>query len=114
MLCFDVALNGKRVSRAGVPGYGVLTTILTWVRRDPRKRPADLPKPLWKREELDFHVGGMSGAEHLVWLERRVRRGDVIRIRIVDRPSAERTRRLTTTTRRAKSRGRPGPRKPGG
>lgn len=30
---FEVFHNGKRVARAAMPGFGVLDTIVTWVRR---------------------------------------------------------------------------------
>jgi hypothetical protein len=58
---------------------GVVSAILTWVRRGKPER--GLP-----REELRFRVGGMDSLrrEHIDWLERELTVGDEVFIRVVD------------------------------
>jgi hypothetical protein len=84
MIAFDVSLNGKRACVAGVEDFGVLSAILTWVRRHPetrrRGRTAD---------ELTVEVSGLQSqhpgpGEHLKWLSRNLRVGDRVSIRVVD------------------------------
>ena len=84
MIAFEVSLNGKRACVAGVEGFGVLSAILSWVRRHPEKRRGRTAE-----EGLTIDVGGLrsedSGpGEHLRWLSRSVRVGDRVSIRIVD------------------------------
>lgn len=38
MICYETWLNGRRLGSAGVLGYGVLTAVLCWVKRDPAQR----------------------------------------------------------------------------
>jgi hypothetical protein len=69
-LCFEVTINDEPPILAGLRDLKVLTAILSFVS---------------EREELDLHVGGMlDRADHVSWLERNVRRGDVVTIRIMD------------------------------
>jgi len=69
-LCFEVTINNEPPILAGFRDLTVLTAILTFVSG---------------REELDLHVGGMlERADHVSWLERELRRGDVVTIRIMD------------------------------
>jgi hypothetical protein len=98
MLCFEVALNGKRVCVAGVRGYGVLTSMLCWAHLDPRKRKKFVPPADWGRTLLHFDVGGISGDSHVRWVERDVRVGDVISVRIVKRSAADPPRRRFPTS----------------
>jgi hypothetical protein len=84
MLAFHVHLNGKKVCIAGVPGTGVLSAHVTWVRRTGTK------------EELTMDVGGLiTPTDEYVrrTYGRPVRVGDEVRIKIVeadrvDRPSS--------------------------
>jgi hypothetical protein len=86
MIAFEVSLNGKVVSTAGVKDFGVLTAILSWVRR--RSDKARDGKTI--EEELTFEVGGLDShnpdlSEHLKWLSKALHVGDVVSIHIVDR-----------------------------
>jgi hypothetical protein len=55
---------------AGLAEAKVLTAVLTFVL---------------ERAELDLHVGGMlDRSDHVDWLDRELRQGDVVTIRIVD------------------------------
>jgi hypothetical protein len=85
MIAFEVTLNGNRVCTAGVDDFGVLSTILTWVRRRPElSRDGNTIE-----EELTAEVSALDSrdpiaGEHLKWLSERLRVGDSISIRIVD------------------------------
>jgi hypothetical protein len=82
-LCFEVTINDEPPVVAGLRDLKVLTAGLTFVSA---------------REELDLHVGGMvDRSDHVSWLEREMRRGDVVTIRIVD---SEQTTEPATRTRR--------------
>src|SRR5262245_46394729 len=88
MLAFEVSVNGKTVCIAGFDDYGVLSAILTWVRRRPdvEFQPGS--------EELEFTVGGLiSGStnseENLDWLKQELRVGDDVRIRVIESDRAD-------------------------
>jgi hypothetical protein len=85
MICFDVALNGKRVTRAGIPGYAVLNTDLIWVRPKPRLGARA------RRPDLRLRVGGLDSnvpdwedGIHLDWCDRKLKPGDRISVRILE------------------------------
>jgi hypothetical protein len=105
MLCFEVAVDGRRVARAGVPGHGVLTAILSWVLRDPRLRPRGMPAGEWNREELALHLGGLSRGEDRVWIDRPLRDGDVVSVRVMRARAADppRARRLPARAKRRRT-----------
>lgn len=84
MLCFRVQRNGKYLTTAGVPDFGVLSTILTWVRR-PHDESNACP-------ELTLHVGGTVGrdyGEHLTWRNVNIRVGDVLTVEVRDDVEAD-------------------------
>jgi hypothetical protein len=96
MLCYEVRVNRKLACTAGVGKQGVLTAIVTWVKRDRKKCPDDLSKAEWSREELYLHVGGiMGGTDHVDWLKQDLRPGDEVHIRVVQRPTADHPARRT-------------------
>ena len=69
-LCFEVTVNDEPAIRAGLRDVTVLTAILSFVS---------------DRNELELHVGGMvARSEDVSWLDREMRPGDVVMIRIVD------------------------------
>lgn len=69
-LCFEVTINDEPPILAGLRDLKVLTAALMFVSA---------------REELDLQVGGMlDRSDHVSWLEREMRRGDVVTIKIVD------------------------------
>ncbi|NVJ10505.1 hypothetical protein HUW63_35530 [Myxococcus sp. AM001] len=78
MLCFRVLRNGRHLTTAGVSDFGVLSAILTWVRR-PDDKTRDNP-------EVDLHVGGSVGREyreHLKWCYvNDIRAGDVLTVEV--------------------------------
>jgi hypothetical protein len=83
MIAFQVAVNNREMCTAGVNDSGVISAIITWVRRTPEKS-ADGESI---EEELTFDVLGLDSitGEHLKWLKTRLAVGDTITVRIVDR-----------------------------
>ena len=92
MLVFQVYLNGKKVSTAGIGDLGVLGAHVSWVRRKDGKTLARKPDSV--EEELTFHVGGLitPTEEHVRWLDRKLKVGDEVRIRIVEDGAIDRPR----------------------
>ncbi|MCY0998335.1 hypothetical protein OWM54_14465 [Myxococcus sp. MISCRS1] len=80
MLCFRVLRNGRHITTAGVSDFGVVNTILSWVRR-PHDESRDNP-------EMTFYVGGSTGrehCEHLKWCyAKNIRAGDVLTVEVRD------------------------------
>ncbi len=73
---------------AGVGDAGVLTTSLAW--RGPQPYQKGGPSVA---EYLRLDVGGLADSgEHLRWLDRKLRRGDVVSIKVVEVDSADRAR----------------------
>ncbi len=81
MIAFEVRLNAKKLCVAGVGNDGVLTAIVDFVAR-----PQDV------RSELD--VGGLisSTNEHVKWLNRTLRIGDEVTVKVVDTTSVNKPR----------------------
>jgi hypothetical protein len=87
MLCYQVSLNGRRVCLAGVGDRGVLTGILTWVKRE-RQDGAEAAHSGVAVEELTVYVGGLANHDEdpvdLEWLRKGLRVGDEVTFKIVD------------------------------
>ena len=97
MPVFHVYLNGKKVSTAGVGELGVLGTHVSWVRRTGEHTLSRKPESV--EEELRLHVGGLISPddEHVRWLDRDLKVGDEVSIRVaedgrVDRPRSRERR----------------------
>jgi len=68
--CFEVVINDQPPIVAGRRDLKVLTAILSFVS---------------DKDELELHVGGMvDRSDDVSWLDREMRTGDVVMIRIVD------------------------------
>lgn len=81
MIAFEISVNGDQVCTAGVEDFGVLTAIVSWVRRRPEKSRDG--KTI--EEELSAEVGSLNSLdEHLTWLSQALKVGDSITIRVVD------------------------------
>jgi hypothetical protein len=89
MIAFEVLLNGKKVCVAGVGDLGVLTTVLTWVRREARN--TETGEPGNTEEELTLNVGGLISPkkEHVRWFENKVRVGDEVRVHVINLESVD-------------------------
>ena len=92
MPVFHVHLNGKKVSTAGVGDLGVLTAIISWVRRKGEHTLAKKPDSV--EEELTLSVGGLisPAEEHVRWLERDLKVGDEVRITVAENSKIDRPR----------------------
>ena len=75
---FELSVNGKVLGTAGIDGYGVLTTILDWVQRDPAGRDEGVSE-----EELQVDLAGLCSDGHLDWAKRDLQVGDVVTIRVL-------------------------------
>ena len=67
MICFEIFVNGKKICTAGIDSeFGVLTSIVTWVKRDLTQIPLEERHKI-PEEELDFNVGGPVLERHGWW-----------------------------------------------
>ena len=83
MIGFEVEVNGERMCLAGVGDFGVLTTIISWVRTR-----ATVSEEGEQVNKLELQVGGLkeadTGRAQITWLNKKLVPGDEIRIRIVN------------------------------
>jgi len=89
MMAFEVYLNGKKICTAGVGDLGVLSTSLAWRGSQPyQKGGRSVPS------YLRLEVGGItaSSGEHLRWLGRKIKRGDLVAIKAVEVASVDKPR----------------------
>ena len=80
MLCFELLINGVVVSTAAVDSDGVMSAIVNWVTANARMQRA---------QELSVNLAGISGGNYTTWLNRDLRVGDEVTIRIVERDAAD-------------------------
>jgi hypothetical protein len=87
----EVLLNGRRVAIAGVEKFGVISAIITWVRRNPanitEKMRSDegFDELHFLRETCDLDLGGLDSVsdKHLFWAKEALRPGSEITIRVL-------------------------------
>jgi hypothetical protein len=80
MIAFEVRLNGRKICTAGVGKLGVLTTCVSWRGPQPYQRGGPSVA-----EYLRLDVGGLAqSGEQLRWLERKLKRGDLLDIKVVE------------------------------
>lgn len=92
MPVFQVYLNGKKVSTAGVGDTGVVGAHVSWVRRRGERTRAKKAGSV--EEELRLDVGGLitPADEHVRWVDRKLKIGDEIRVVIVEDAPVDRPR----------------------
>lgn len=100
MIVFEIVINGRQACRAGVGRAGVVSANINWVGGSPR---APRKGGRTQSGEASIDVGGLyvnkDGTNlHLDWLNRVVRPGDEILVRIVESPATDRPARKTVTT----------------
>ena len=90
---FQLEINGEPVCISGVDGFGVLSAIINWAKRDPtRFDPVKLPHSspeIFGREEIRVQFGGLDSNDpkqwqHLSWHQRDLKVGDVVSVRILE------------------------------
>ncbi len=86
MICFEVTLNGKRLATAGLPGKGVMTTMVELAE------PSAPGAPRW----LVLRVGGfdtsdpVKDGEHVSWVEKQpLSVGDTVTVRVLARDQSD-------------------------
>ena len=90
-LRLEVLVNGRRACISGMDSYGVLSVVLSGVKRNPTaypgksKHPLKLGKGEWSKERIEISVGGLDSAadQHLHWLRRDLIVGDEVSIRLL-------------------------------
>ena len=98
-LRIEVLLNGRRVAIAGVESLGVLSAIVTWVRRNPANITAkmradpEFDELHFLRETCELELSGLDSVtdKHLFWAREALRPGSEVTIRVlgpgaIDRP----------------------------
>ena len=91
MIAFKLSINGEHICTAGVRDFGVVSAVITWVRRKPENgRDGKIIE-----EELTADLGGLDGEskEHLKWWSQRLRVGDRVSIEVVDAKRADKPKR---------------------
>ena len=89
MIAFEIWVNGEKFCTAGVDSdYGILTTLLSWAKRDIGRLPSDIQSEV-AEEELKIAISGQKGLgdndfENLQWAGRHLKPGDEIRVKVVD------------------------------
>lgn len=88
MICFALELNGRRLKTAGIAGYAVLSSSVTWVQRHPR----DAAKV--GATELTLNLGGLdsnaeTGGTHLTWVDQKLKVGDRVVLRVIERDRSD-------------------------
>ena len=82
MTCFEISINGKPVCTAGVNDVGMLLALVELSKRKSQSKGKS------NRDYLKLRVGGSETndgrLEQVNWLNRRVKVGNEIKIRIVE------------------------------
>jgi hypothetical protein len=86
----EVLLDGRRLAIAGVEEFGVLSAIVTWVKRSPAqvaemtKTDSRFDKAELLREECKFDVSGLGpNDKNLSWGRETLQPGSELTIRIL-------------------------------
>ena len=99
MIAFDVFLNRKKLARAGMGSDGVLTAMVTWVRRRSSRPNGKRRQPQWERD-LSFSLAGYKSTngdvgEHFKWEDRKLKPGDVLTIKVIAAARVDEPKRRT-------------------
>jgi hypothetical protein len=89
MVCFNVAVNGKSLCKAGLHDSGIITLTLTWVKCRPEECLP--PEVEWRTGESTLHVGGLKSdsQEHIHWLDISLKIGDEVSISLIEADSVD-------------------------
>ena len=90
-LRIEVLLNGRPVAIAGVESFGVISAVVTWVRRNPASITAKMRSDKefdeihFLREICELEVSGLDAAadKHVSWAREALRPGSEVTIRIL-------------------------------
>jgi len=86
MRAFDVFVNGKKICRAGIAGYSVLTTIVSSLIVDPESPTGKAMGDEYPEPFLDLQIGGLDVRtnQHLHWPRLDLKVGDEVTVKIVE------------------------------
>lgn len=93
MIAFEIELNGESLGTAGANDLSVLTAIVTAVGKLGRDSTG-----AYQREhhyDIELTVGGLTSRaegspdEHLDWIKRALKTGDVVTVRLVEAEAAD-------------------------
>jgi hypothetical protein len=81
MRAYEVFLNGKRLCLAGIGKHGYVSAYITYVS---------------EQSETDIDVVGLVASKKLYvrWMRRPLRTGDEVRIKIVDRKTVDKFKKI--------------------
>jgi hypothetical protein len=87
----EVLLNGRSVAIAGVEEFGVVSTIVTWVKRRPGKVPDKVrsregfDEAEFLREQCTLEISGLDSVseKHQGWAREALQPGSEITIRVL-------------------------------
>lgn len=90
-LRYELLVNGEKVAVAGVNEYGVLSGIVSWVKRSPANITAELrarkgfDEAAFLKEVCEVTVTGLdsSNQHHVQWAQRALMPGDEVTFRIL-------------------------------
>ena len=85
----EILLNGRPVAIAGVESFGVISAVVTWVRRNPANITAQMRSDdefdeiHFLREICELEISGLDAVtdEHLSWGRETLRPGSEVTIR---------------------------------
>lgn len=95
MIRFEVSINGEHVCTAGIENFGVVSAILSAVRRNPAKFKEDLQgfssEAEFSSATVNFSVSGIDDDDrHVHWTDSlKIEEGDEIVLRMLPAGSFE-------------------------
>ena len=90
MIAFRIQLNGGETVTAGLSGRDVVSVVAGSVVREPSYQPPDEPPIDFVRRTSVGSDGTVDGTQGTVqWLERRLKVGDEVTIRVADVDEAD-------------------------
>lgn len=87
MICFEVQVNDRKICRAGLGQFGVLTSLISWVNN--RERPDENGT-----QSVSLNVGGLTipendPGEFVTWVRESLTVGDEVSMKIVEAIDAD-------------------------
>ena len=95
MIAFEIWINGEKICTAGVDSdLGMLTSFLSWTKRDVSRLPAEMRSEV-SGEELKLVINGQRNLgqnqfENVQWQGCELKPGDEVRIAIIETDQADR------------------------
>lgn len=90
MMRFELIINGEKICVSGIKEFGVLTAILSWVKRNPELYDPENHGTFeeWAEEELTLRLGGLESnnpqiPKHVEWVRAALKAGDEIILRVL-------------------------------